>query len=65
MKSTLLTAAIVCAVLFIIASVIAGGPFSGRRSSSGFWMAVQNLSAVLGILAFVIQMIQWGRGPRA
>jgi len=65
MKSTLLTVAIVCAVLFIVAALMTGGPFYGRRSSSGFWIAVQNLSAVLGILAFVIQMIQWGRGPRA
>ena len=66
MKSILLTVAIVCAVIFLIASLMAGGPvFYSRRSTSAFWMAVQTLSAVLGILAFVIQIVQWGRGPRA
>jgi len=68
----LLVIAIGCLVLFLVAGLLAGEliPFFGQSSHSfrarraqgpSLWSIVQNISAVLGIVAFFIQIVQWGR----
>jgi hypothetical protein len=73
MKRPFLVIAIVCLVLFVVAGLVVGEllPYFGqgaqrrarRLAAQGpsLWTIVQNISAVLGIVAFFIQIVQWGR----
>lgn len=63
--------AIVCLALFVIAGLVAGElipslwyaprSFRPRRVQSSIWHLVQNISAIVGIASFLIQIVQWRR----
>jgi hypothetical protein len=57
-----LVIAVGCLAVFVIAGLAGGDlvPFRARRVR--IWPLIQNVSAVLGIVAFVIQIVQWRRG---
>lgn len=73
---TFLLISILCLVLFVGAWIVAGQliPFwasqpeiSTRGLSSAapglsLWAIVQNVSALVGIVSFLIQVVQWRRG---
>jgi len=72
MKRPLTVIAAGCLALFVVAGLVAGEliPFFGQGSHSfrdrraqgpSFWSIVQNVSAVSGIVAFLIQILQWRR----
>jgi hypothetical protein len=67
-----LVVGIACLVLFVVASFYVGGwvptfwrapPPAATRGlePSSMWPLVQNLSALVGIVSFLIQISQWGR----
>jgi hypothetical protein len=75
MKGFFLGVAVACLVVFVIAGLVAGDliPFLGQGEQSfrprrargpSVWTIVQNVSAVLGIVAFLIQIVQWRRNRR-
>jgi hypothetical protein len=77
MKRPFLVIALGCLALFVIAGIAVGElrpylwtqphSFRGRRAASygpSIWAILQNLSAVVGIASFAIQIVQWGRGRR-
>jgi hypothetical protein len=64
--------AIACLALFIVAGVFVGNliPFwgappkvatRGLQSAGWIWPMVQNVSALIGIVSFLIQVVQWRR----
>jgi hypothetical protein len=72
MKRPFLIIAVICLVVFIVAGLFVGQliPFSGssgqhyaraRRPPGGpsLWALVQNISALLGIVSFLLQVVQW------
>lgn len=72
MRRPFLVIALVCLALFVVAGLFAGEllPYLGQSSHSvrarrpprsSIWPIIQNVSAVLGIVAFLIQIAQWGR----
>jgi hypothetical protein len=56
-----LVIAIGCLALFVVAGLVGGDlvPFRPRRIR--IWPIIQNVSAVVGIVAFLIQIVQWRR----
>jgi hypothetical protein len=78
MKRPFLVIALGCLALFVIAGIAVGEllpylsyqphSFRSRRAAAygaSLWTILQNLSAVVGIASFVIQIVQWGRGRRS
>ena len=74
MKRPFLVIALACLALFVVAGIVVGELFpylwhqprsfrSGRSASYGasIWAILQNVSAVVGIASFVMQIVQWGR----
>jgi len=70
-----LVIAIACLVLFVVAGLLAGEllpqfaqpqPSVRARRVPGpsLWQIVQNVSAVVGLVSFLIQIVQWSRGGR-
>jgi len=70
-----LVIAITCLVIFVVAGLLAGEliPYLGQSQHSfrakrvqgaSLWQIVQNVSAVIGIVSFLIQVVQWSRGGR-
>lgn len=54
--------AILCFALAILIGLIRGGSYGGkapRARSGGIGSVIQMLSAVLGILSFAMQVLQW------
>jgi hypothetical protein len=66
-----LIVAIVCLALFLVAGLVVGElipslwysprSFRARPPRSSIWPLIQNVSAVVGIAAFLIQIVQWRR----
>jgi uncharacterized membrane protein len=66
-----LVIAIVCLALFLVAGLVIGElmpslwpsprSFRPRRTQSSIWPLLQNVSAVVGIASFLIQIVQWRR----
>lgn len=65
--------AVCCLALFVVAGVLAGSlmpsflggaPKVATRGiqTSTIWPLVQNISALAGIVSFLIQVVQWSRG---
>ena len=78
MKRPFLVIALGCLALFALAGIVVGELFpylwyqprsfrSGRSGAHGVsvWAILQNVSAVVGIASFVIQIVQWGRRRRS
>jgi hypothetical protein len=71
-----LLVAVLCLAAFIVAWVVAGQlvPFWASQPTASFrggpgagyglslWAIVQNVSALVGIASFLIQIVQWRRG---
>jgi hypothetical protein len=66
-----LVVAIVCLALFLVAGIVIGElipslwpsprSFRPRRVQNSMWPLLQNISAVVGIASFLIQIVQWRR----
>jgi hypothetical protein len=73
MKRPFLVIAIICLVLFVAAGLLVGElmpylAYSGRgRRGHGpsMWAILQNISAVVGLASFIIQIVQWRRDRRS
>ncbi|MBO0763496.1 MAG: hypothetical protein J2P50_02730 [Hyphomicrobiaceae bacterium] len=78
MKRPFLVIALACLALFAVAGIAVGEllpylfthphAFRGRRAGSyglSIWAILQNVSAVIGIASFAIQIVQWGRRRRS
>lgn len=73
MKRPFLVIAAGCLALFLIAGIVVGElvpylwtqphSFRGRRASGlgSLWEILQNVSALVGLVSFAIQVFQWGR----
>jgi hypothetical protein len=72
MKRPFLVIAAGCLALFLVAGIVVGEliPYWGaaqpsfrsrRPSGPSFWSILQNVSAVMGIVSFLIQIVQWRR----
>lgn len=77
MRTAFLVIALVCLAAFVVAWFFAGQlvPFwqatqptvsfrgePGAAAGLSVWAIVQNLSALVGIVSFLIQIVQWRRG---
>jgi hypothetical protein len=76
MKGFFLGVAVACLVVFVVAGLFAGElipsfgesrhAFRSRRGNGpSIWSIVQNVSALLGIVSFLIQVVQWRRRRRS
>jgi hypothetical protein len=65
---------VVCVALFIVAGLYIGSlvptflaeppkvSTRGISTTSSIWPLVQNASALVGLLSFLLQVVQWSRG---
>ncbi len=76
MKRPFLVIAMGCLALFVVAGIVVGEllPYWGavqpsfrsrRAAGASVWSILQNVSAVVGIASFLIQIVQWRRGRRS
>jgi len=79
MKRPFLVIALGCLALFVVAGIVVGELFPyllwdrphsyrGRRAGAygpSLWAILQNVSAVVGIASFVMQIVQWRRRRRS
>jgi hypothetical protein len=76
MKRPFLLVAVGCLALFVVAGIAIGEliPYWGaaqpsyrsrRAAGPSVWSILQNVSAVVGIASFLIQIVQWRRGRRS